>query len=337
MKILNIPIEPIPDRYSVDWDKWFENSFKEFNIDFQTIYGIKTSEKINIGSFLDVIETNLYKLSQTEQIIHILKEYDDQEILVLFFHDIWFPGLANIAYFRDGRNLKNLRICGCLHAGSYDENDFLNKTGMTKWARFLEIGWFNGIVDTIFVATEYHKSLLIKTRGIFENKIQVSGFPIYPDFIKKINKTDRENIIVFPHRLDIEKQPDLFDKIATHPFLKHCTFHKTKEYPRSKKEYYEFLQKSKIVLSFSKQETWGIAMQEAVLCGAFPICPARLSYPEMYNDLFLYNDIEDIPQMINKFINHPPFHSLLNLQSKILRKGTEAIPYMINIIKKYEN
>ena len=328
-EILNIPIEPLEERYSIQWAKWFEEAFKSASLNYRTIPGLSTSGKITNGSFLDVVETNAYKNAQLSQILDYLKSYKDEEGVILFFHDLWFPGIETIAYIRDGMGWKNLKICGCLHAGSYDEQDFLYKRGMEPWAYLCEEAWLGHIVDKIFVATYYHKRLLTSRRRIPWDKIVVTGFPLYPDFVEKTNipPVNREPIIVFPHRLDEEKDPNAFDKIALQ--MPEYQWIKSKEVCSTKKEYYNLLQSAKIAISFAKQETWGIAMQEAVLCGAIPLCPNRLSYTEMYNDVFLYDTEEGIREHIHRFMNAPPTHSLITQQKKIMEKGASAIPNII--------
>jgi len=330
MKILNIPIEPIEDRYSAQWDKWFRNCFKSMNLDVLYIYGEKTSGKINHGSFLDVIETNVYKTSQVLKILKYLSKVNKQEKVVLFFQDLWFPGLESIAYIREGLGLKNLKICGCLHAGSYDSYDFLNKTGMTPWASKMEDGWFNHIVDQIYVATNFHKKLLQETRNISADKIIVTGFPLYPDFVKV---SEKEKLVIFPHRLDSEKQPDLFDRLSDIFAGSGWRFVKTKDVIKSKKEYYILLNKAAISISFALQETWGIAMQESVLCGAAPLCPDRLSYSEMYDPSFLYDSFENLVILLQKYMKDFPKISLKNQEKDILKKGSEAISIIIQKIQ----
>ena len=282
MKVLNLPIEPLEERYSTQWDKWFQDGFKKEEVEYLTIHGDVTKGKIEFGSFLDVMETNRYKTWQTTAIITTLQRYKDDYTLILFFHDLWHPGLTQIAYIRDGMGWKNLKICGCLHAGSYDKHDFLNKTGMTTWARGLENAWFGSIVDEIYVATNFHKSLLCARRTVDSYKVKVTGFPLVPDFLP--NKVELEDIIVFPHRLNEEKQPEQFDNLQDamneEAAIYGWKWYKTKEAVQTKMEYYKLLGKAKVAVSFALQETWGIAMQEAVLCGCIPICPNRLSYTE---------------------------------------------------------
>lgn len=332
MKVLNIPIEPLPMRYSKDWDWWFRKTFTDYAIHYRTIRGKDVPEEIQSGSFLDVIHTNTYKTSQLQYILNILAEYDNKETLVLFFHDLWFPGLETIAYIRNGMGFTNLKICGCVHAGSYDEFDFLNKKGMTPWASHIEHAWFSHIADAIFVATDYHKKLLCKHRlpKALYNKVHVTGFPIYPILS---GTTLKENIIVFPHRLDSEKNPIIFDNLAKKFAYSDWRFIKTVDAVKTKNEYYALLKKAKFAISFADQETWGIAMQEAVLCGCVPLCPDRLSYSEMYLDTFLYNIINDIVYVLE----NKPYETFLPeldiQQRKILSNGEYAIPNMINIIK----
>lgn len=335
--ILNIPIEPIEERYSKQWDQWFKEQLNESEFEFATIYGDSTSGKINQGAFLDIVETNQYKLSQLKPLINIVSRwFDSDEPLILFFHDLWFPGLETIAYVRDGLGIKNLRICGCLHAGSYDPYDFLSQRGMSGWAQKMEEGWFDGIVDRIFVATQFHKDLLTSTRQITNpERIQVTGFPIYPNFVNP--RSSKENIVVFPHRLDPEKQPHLFDQLAAELDNSNWEFIKTKDVCHTKAEYYELLNKSKIALSFALQETWGIAMQEAVLCGNTPICSNRLSYPELFNPDFVYNDYSEAVELTKYYMEYTSANQWIQ-RNMIELWGATAIPNIIRQIRSmYED
>lgn len=332
MKLINIPIEPIEQRYSVQWDAWFLNHFHLSFSDVVTVYGDKSSGKIEHGSFLDVLDTNEYKTEQAKQVIQLLRTFDDSYRLVLFFHDLWFTDILKIAYIREGMGFKNLRICGCLHAGSYDEYDFLNKTGMTPWAQFFENALF-GIVDQIYVATNFHKRLLLKKRMVNESHIKVTGFPIYMDTFAQ-PQIKKENIVVFPHRLDSEKQPELFDELAKRLDFTGWKFIKTMDVCKTKQDYYDLLAKSKIAVSFALQETWGIAMQEAALCGAIPVCPHRLSYQEMYLKPFRYYNFEHAVEEVYQFIRKGCGQDIMDAQITALDDaGKFAIP---NIIKNIE-
>ena len=177
--IFNVIIEPLKERYSVQWEKWFKECFEAHQVQYLPIEGEQRSQTIEHGSFLDVIDTNRWKTEQQKRIINLLSVFDDKEEWIFFFHDLWHPTLTMLGYIRDGMGWKNLKIVGCLHAGIYDEYDFLNKQGMTPWAKHIEKGWFAHLVDQMYVATKFHKELLIKERDIDCCKIKKTGFPFY--------------------------------------------------------------------------------------------------------------------------------------------------------------
>jgi hypothetical protein len=179
---------------------------------------------------------------------------------------------------------------------------------------------------------------------VVPDKVHVTGFPMYPDFLFQI-PTKKENIILFPHRLDSEKCPDQFD--ALHELCREESemlgwrWLKTKEECTTKKEYYELLARSKVAVSCAKQETWGIAMQEATLFGCFPVCPNRLSYPEIFGDDYLYHDsnLQSAKKLIVHFMmGHDDEYQKLNIKQKeILEKGKGAIHKMAYQIKQLTN
>ena len=63
MKIINVPIEPLEQRYSADWIRWFDREFTEAGIEFTTVIPEPLTDKIVRGSFLDVAGTNYFKAS----------------------------------------------------------------------------------------------------------------------------------------------------------------------------------------------------------------------------------------------------------------------------------
>src|SRR5262249_35134547 len=52
-------------------------------------------------------------------------------------------------------------------------------------------------------------------------------------------------------------------------------------YAPSRRDYLRWLRRSDIVVSTARQENFGISVVEAIAAGAFPVLPARLSYPEI--------------------------------------------------------
>jgi len=332
--IFNIPIEDLEERYSSQWNNWFPREFEKFDIDYLTLYGECLTNRIEKGSFLDVCGTNYFKADQLKQIVSFVYSGQVKDKDIFFFHDLWFPGIEMLSYMRDGLGI-DFKIYGCLHAGTYDPYDFLSQKGMRKWAEFLEKSWFE-IIDGIFVATEFHKRILVERRCVDDRKIFVTGFPIYDENSNK--SIEKENIVVFPHRLDSEKNPHLFDLLRRklcHKYKK-WWFLKTKEVCDTKSQYYRLLDKSKIAVSFADQETWGIAMQETMFAGCIPVVPDKLSYVELYDEKFRFDSFKSAILRIESIINNVDSELRSEILSDNLRrltiKGSEAIYNMLNIM-----
>lgn len=324
-KIILVPIEPLEERYSRDWHRWFE-PYADILIDVDPL-----TTTITHGSFLDVCGTNYYKSRQLAEICRLIHNGKIGDGDTFLFLDLWFPGLEMLAYMRDALDI-DFKITGCLHAGTYDPYDFLSKKGMARWGRDLENSWFE-IVDQIFVATNFHKQLICDKRDVYPFKIEVTGFPIKPISLGNIRK---ENIVVFPHRLDSEKNPDQFNQLVDDLRSRYSnwSFVKSKVCTSNKQEYYELLQKSKIAVSFADQETWGIAMQEASLCNCIPIVPDRLSYQEMYPLPLRFTSYDDAVKMVSWYIDHYEDGLRLNeiCRKEFITSGRNAIPNMIEAI-----
>lgn len=351
--IWNVPIEPLEERYSIDWNNWIEDFFKGSRGDFNflTIPGKPLTNRITTGSFLDVCGTNYYKASQLQEIAKLIYHGNVKDGDIFFFHDLWFPGLEMLAYMRNGLGI-DFKITGILHAGTWDPEDFLNRKGMTRWAHHLERGWFS-LIDAAFVATGWHKDLIKGSYSCSTEdycKIHVTGLPIYNRegqdklLSKPFWEGKEENIIVFPHRLDDEKQPGLFDELAQlfseSGVFKGWQFIRTKDVCKNKKEYYELLRQSKIAVSFALQETWGIAMQEALFAGCIPVVPDRLSYSEMYNEAFRYGiGKKDIGSLLEHMIKNLDMYCSFASADRLalLQKGSQALPKIFAILSRIGN
>ncbi len=69
----------------------------------------------------------------------------------------------------------------------------------------------------------------------------------------------------------------------------------------SYQQYIQLLSKGDIVVSTSLHEFYGISIIEAVRAGCIPVLPNRLSYPELFDEEFLYND-NSLPDMLEMVI-----------------------------------
>jgi glycosyltransferase involved in cell wall biosynthesis len=350
--LYNIPIESIEWRYSKQWNEWFPDVFGRYGINHTTIYPEPLSGEIKNGSFLDVCVTHAFKSLQLYTISKFMYEGKIKDRDVFFFHDLWFPGVEMLAYMRDGLGI-DFKICGILHAGSYDEHDFLYRKGMDYWAKWIERGWLE-FFDAVFVATNFHKWMILHKRDDtirpfaliqypstteMERKIHVTGLPIYPEFVEQRSKRD---IVVFPHRLDPEKNPQTFyDMMNGMPedIIEKWLFYSTAQLCDTKQGYYDILNDSSISISFAEQETWGIAMVESVLCGCVPLVPNRLSYQELYSSEFRFDSLEECKTKLIQLITDEKAYKYLKEHTDLLAKsfkidGARAIPNMLEVINK---
>jgi tRNA G18 (ribose-2'-O)-methylase SpoU/glycosyltransferase involved in cell wall biosynthesis len=93
-----------------------------------------------------------------------------------------------------------------------------------------------------------------------------------------------------------------------------------------RKEYAQWLQKASIVISTAQHETFGISIVESVFCGALPLLPKRLSYPELFPpDQFgednLYSTtrgdgLDKLLRLLSLVANDPRGHAKAQARSK---------------------
>lgn len=299
--LYDFPIENLDQRYSTQWRAWFAEEYDRLGVSWLRVDPEhRPAEKIVNGQFLDVVHTNIYKAKQLQTFLAAVAGGAVKLHDVVMLHDLWFPGLEMLFYVRDALKLP-IHICGYLHAGTYDPWDFLSRQGMNVWGRELEQSWFRG-VDRIFLHSDFHERLLLSKRFVERSKIRKVGFPfrlLEPKWVIG----EKKDIVVFPHRLAPEKQPEIFDTLRNElaDTLPGWQFIKTQDTLRTKDEYYALLQSAKISFSASLQETWGISMQESVIHGCIPVVPARLAYLDVYDKKFQYHNYEHAVTLIKQF------------------------------------
>lgn len=325
MKIIHVPLEKLPTRYTADWVQQFEETFKACRVEFVTVEGNESNQSIKQGSVLDCFGTNRYKMQQLDKILEMLQNKEITENDVIFFADLWFPGLESLFYVRNITGV-DFKIAGIYHAGTWDPYDFTSRTGMRNWGRHLEMSWLHGI-DIIFVATQWHKDLIVMNSDDFDDtKIFVTGIPFYArELSEKYPVTTKNELVVFPHRLDIEKHPEKFERLAKR--YQQWTFSKTIESTRDRDAYFKMLARSKVMISFAEQETFGYSTVEAMALGNFVIVPNSLSYRETVPSDYRYNSEREIPAMLENFMQMKEIPYYPELQ-----KWATSIERMIRVL-----
>jgi hypothetical protein len=104
----------------------------------------------------------------------------------------------------------------------------------------------------------------------------------------------------------------------------------------SKTEYHELLRRSRFAVSFAEQETLGISMYEAACAGTAPIVPNRLSYKEMYGDMWKHaNSIDGVVQAILEYEQQDLTQEIAELVASLHHNFFSA-RNLINKLKEYK-
>jgi len=305
-KVIYVPLEHIDSRYTVHLDRDVTQYLKAQHPDFIKIYpDVVPSRPLPPGMFLDAPFTSKFKSLQLAEISELFEQGLIQDGDIIFFSDIWFPGIESIAYMSHFTGIK-VKIRGLLHAGSFTDTDEVRQ--FERWAKNFEDIVFD-IADRVYVASEFIKQDVVKKRFIHPEKIAVTPFPLDISTLSLyLDIRDTQPIVVFNGRDHVEKQPHLWKKLQNKLVKKwnkqnpniECPFKFiwTQKENLSKNEYYALLAKSSVVVSFAVQENFGYGIAEAAYLGCIPVVPNRLVYPEIYTEECLYDTFEDAVDMV---------------------------------------
>lgn len=365
MRIFLVDLESVETRYTCQWkiglpellkkeaeDRGFTASIlpsigyvkdlPDLNIlDIVIIEGGQVSQKTTPGAFLNFAGTNVYKSKQVIEIAHAFQRgmiRPGDKILVT---DAWNPGIIQFKYMSELLNIP-VEIHALWHAGSYDPQDFLGRLIEDKrWSINFEKSLFHAI-DYNYFATVFHRDMFAErvnpeTYPEDMKKYVVSGQPhnLMVEELLKYRDLKKKDLILFPHRVAPEKQPDIFKDLAKS--MPEYEWVICQDQDLSKAEYHTMMGEAKMMFSANLQETLGISAMEAVLLDTIPLLPARLSYIEMYESHFKYPSIwtenwdayqehkEELMDRIRKMLNwYDNFgeasHSVFEIQRKKLLK-----------------
>lgn len=285
-----IPLEYIDRRYTKAMDEVIREELDRQGKPY-TVIGNPDQEQVipNKKDFLNSTGTNITRFGQLAEVAKLFAEGEIQDGDTFFFSDLWASGVEAIpymAYFND----KKVRITGILHAGSFTPSDFV--ANMKYWAKDYEKAIIK-MSDKVFLGSNQPLIDLID-QGYIEDygNMVVTGIPISTEKMYELvpppkKWEDKEDIVVFAGRLVDEKQPFLFDRLASQ--FPEYKFVKTLDLDLDKRGYYNLLRNAKLFVSFAKQENYGIAAVEAAAYGMNLLVPDALSYKDFYPAKFRYN------------------------------------------------
>lgn len=297
MTIYIVDLEAVDTRYTKEWKKYLPVQLKRHtNSKIEVISGGNTPQATTPGAFLNFGGTNVYKAKQMQQIGELFCNGKIKDGDYFLYTDAWNPTVLQLRYMAELLGI-NIRIGGLWHAGSYDPQDFLGRLiGDKPWVRNAERSMFE-TYDNNFFASDFHINMFVDTFNEFGNyvglttdktKVRRVGWPMeyLEGSMSAYKGMDKKDIILFPHRIAPEKQPDIFYDLKD--ALPQYEFVVCQEKELSKNEYHNLLGEAKMVFSANLQETLGISWYEGCLVDTMPLVPDRLSYTEMAIDEFKY-------------------------------------------------
>ena len=304
MKVYIVDLESVPTRYTCEWKEHIPKLFKaeaksrgRDNVEIVNISGGEEQLKATPGAFLNFAQTNIYKNNQLSQIARLFAEDEVKPGDQFIFTDAWNPAIIQLKYMSELLGIPVV-IHGLWHAGSYDPQDFLGRlVGDKPWVRHAEKSFFHCIAHNHF-ATDFHIDLFVREllgkgekkieKYLDKGKIVLTGWPMeyMTETLAPYKGLPKRDLILFPHRMAPEKQPERFRELAA--MLPQYEWIICQEQELTKHEYHTLLGESKMVLSLNLQETLGISCFEGAIVGSMPMVPDRLSYSEMYDDTWKY-------------------------------------------------
>jgi hypothetical protein len=318
-------IEPLETRYTGQWDHYLPLQLRAaaaqrgLTVSVNPISGGIVPTRPSFGAFFDFAATNIYKSRQIEEVARRFQAGAVQSGDVFVFADAWHPGVNQLCYMSALLKIP-VRPIGLWHAGHYDPNDSLGsiESQHVPWAQSMERTLFEAY-DVSAFATQAHIDLFRKGLGVSVNERVVQcGWPMeyLPGLLALYRSVPKRNLVLFPHRIALEKQVTIFRDLAGS--FPDWQFIACQDRPLSKDAYHHLLAEARVVFSCSLQETLGIGCYEGVLAGAVPVVPDRLSYCEMYPDDFRYPSEWTITY--EAYLRHKP-ELVAHLRAVLIRAG----------------
>ncbi len=281
----------------------------------------------------------------TNNTIHYWRSFLDGTLIEendrILIADFWNPMIFSMKFYAT-RKFKNVKFFTIHHGSSDLYGDFAAGPEWRDWASKNEYGW-DSCYDGIFFGSETTRTQYLTSKGLPLNSARhhVTYLPISEiermiGNIDKTNITRVPNTCIMPLRPDYDKGADLFfeyAKLNPHmtfkvaaPFIDFTSFHDSIKGSIPKNVYFLgvlpreelFMHElsSEYVCSFARQETFGYAVLEAILCGCKPILEysSTTPYKELYDECISHN---------KSFIMTDKYQALKFSQAKIINLMTQ--------------
>jgi len=333
-----VDIEAVDTRYTKQWKEHLPDQLQRALIqdtailaEVEVISGGDVPQATTPGAFLNFGGTNVYKSNQLQQIAKLFCEGKVRDGDYFLYTDAWNPTVIQLRYMAELLGV-DIRIGGLWHAGSYDPQDFLGRLiGDKPWVRHAEQSMYE-CYDDNYYASEFHIDLFAESLAIDPTKTHRVGWPM--EYLKtgleQYKGMDKRDLILFPHRIAPEKQPEIFRDLAES--MPEYEFVMCQEQELTKVEYHNLLSEAKLVFSANLQETLGISWYEGAIVGALPMVPNRLSYSEMADNDFVYPS--EWTESFDKYLEHK--QDIMRFIKDYMENYTQFLPALHKQVKKLE-
>ena len=333
-----VDIEAVDTRYTKQWKEHLPDQLQRALVqdtailaEVEVISGGDVPQATTPGAFLNFGGTNVYKSNQLQQIATLFCEGKVHDGDYFLYTDAWNPTVIQLRYMAELLGV-DIRIGGLWHAGSYDPQDFLGRLiGDKPWVRHAEQSMYE-CYDDNYYASKFHINLFAKSLAIDSTKTQRVGWPM--EYLKtgleQYKDMEKRNLILFPHRIAPEKQPEIFRDLAES--MPEYEFVMCQEQELSKVEYHNLLGEAKLVFSANLQETLGISWYEGAIVGALPMVPNRLSYIEMADSDFSYPSVWT--ESYDKYLEHK--EHVMRFIKDYMENYTKFLPALHKQVKRLE-
>ena len=342
-KLWYMGLEPYEGRYTLQLEQWSEKAFKRRGIDYEIIRGdtLDNSKAIVTGQVLDAHGRSYYSLTQMARLVQKMKNGEVTSDDVIFFEDMFTPGIESLPYIMDQCLIQNPMIYVRCLAQTIDPDDFLHVWHMDDWMRKYEqmlLPWVTVLASNEEMVAHMRiagwDAPIRNISGLAFDKEEVrSRVKSIPDFF------DRPRRVIFAARFDQEKQPhwfmDIIEKYYESNVMEPPEFAvvsggplksndssvlerakklqqegKLKIYENLKKdEYYCLLANSRVLFNCALQDWVSNTASEADSLGTNCVYPAYRSFPETFaNDasrLYVPWSQEDAISKLNTALSEP--------------------------------
>ena len=345
-KLWYMGLEPYKARYTLQLQDWNEAVFRRRGINYELVTGetLSNDQAIVTGQVLDAHGRTYFGMSQLMNLIKRLKAGDVTNEDVIYFEDMFQPGIESLPYIFDQIDpVHRPRVAVRCLAQSIDPDDFVHVWGMSKW-----MGLYEKMVDSfadIVLASNEEMVMHMKVAGWEAPVYNISGLAFGRDEVrarvagelKPFNK--RALRVGFAARWDQEKQPDFymdfieeFTRRNPHLGVEFCVFsgaklksnndsymNRTRDMQQrglltlyedlEKNDYYALLNDTRVLFNCALQDWVSNTVSEADTLGCNVLYPAYRSFPETFaNDhtrLYVPWSIDDAIVKLYPLLNAP--------------------------------